>query len=152
MRTMSLGRGVLAVACAGLAGAVLLAGVADGKKKHSRGGGKATVVSSVQHEILADGAISVRVKGSGGRVVVTGMHGQTPAATLAARRGRPGKHSLDVPLSDTGRRARGGGEIAGLRASTGKAGKKKKGKNNAPPPITPLNRDLAACSVGSENP
>ena len=51
----------LTVLCAGL-----LAGMADGKKKHKAKGGKVTVLSSQQQAILDSGGITVRVKGAKG--------------------------------------------------------------------------------------
>jgi hypothetical protein len=57
------------VACVALLGCALIVGAADGKKK-GKGGGKLTVVTSQQHQAVDAGAISVKSKGRGGRVVV----------------------------------------------------------------------------------
>jgi hypothetical protein len=135
----------LALLCAGL-----LAGVADGKKKH-KGGGKVTVVSSQQQAILNSGAISVRVKGAKGkRVRVDGIQAAGSVSLTGAKKvkGKKGK-TLNLSLSAAGRTAMSSCSVDGLRGRfvKGKKGKKK-GKKSAKAPITPLVRDLAACQGG----
>ena len=154
-RTDSLTRGIT-VALAGLVllCAGVLAGVADGKKKHKGSGGKVTVLSTQQHAILDAGAVSVRVKGGKGRkIVVEGVRGGGTVRLTNARKVKPGKSKLNVALSSSGKTALGGCSVDGLRARfvKGKGKGRKKGKKSAGG-VTPLDRDLAVCSVGSENP
>jgi hypothetical protein len=143
---------VLALVGAALVLGALIVGAAEGKKK-SKGGGKLTVLTSQQHQIVDAGGIGVRVKGHGGRVIVDGIQGGGSVALTRAKAVKPGKHTVRVPLSTYGKSAIGGCSITGLRArlAKGKHGKKK-GKKSAGRAVTPLDRDLAVCSVGSENP
>src|SRR5215218_3773665 len=100
--------------CVALLGCALLVGIADGKKK-GRGGGKLTVLTTQQHQALDAGAIKVSSKGRGGRVVVDGISsgGATPLTT--AKKVGAGKHTVNVPLSASGKTALGGCDITGLR-------------------------------------
>jgi hypothetical protein len=59
---------------------------------------------------------------------------------------------MNLPLSTSGRTAMGGCSITALRGRLVQGKGKKKGKKSRSGPITPLDRDLAVCSVGSENP
>jgi hypothetical protein len=138
-------------ACAALLGCALLAGVADGKKK-SKGGGKLTVLTTQQHLALDAGAIRVQAKGRGGRVVVDGVSTAGAVRLTASKSVRPGKHTISVPLSASGKSALGGCSITGLSARFAKGKSKKKGKMSKGSAVSPLDRDLAVCSVGSENP
>ena len=151
-RTDSLTRGIpVVLAALLLLGAVLLAGAADGKKKHR--GGKVTVLSSHQHAILDAGAISVRVKGgSGKKVVVDGVQSAGSVRLTQAKKVKPGKSTLNVPLSSFGKTTLGGCSVSGLRGHFVKKGKVKKRRKKGGTHLTPLDRDLAVCSVGSENP
>ena len=148
-RTDSLTR-VTAVALAGLilVCAGLLAGVADGKKKHHRSG-KVTVLSSQQQAILDSGALTVRVKGGKGkRVAVDGLQAGGTVRLTKSRKAKPGKR-MNLPLSASGRAAMSGCAVEGLRGRfvKGRKGKKRKKKTPASP-ITPLMRNLAACAGG----
>ena len=142
---------LLVMGCVALLGCALLIGIADGKKK-GRGGGKLTVLTTQQHLALDTGAIKVSAKGRGGRVVVDGIQTNGAVALTTAKKVGPGKHTVNVPLSTTGRDALGGCSITGLRARFAKGKAKKKGKKSKGSRVTPLDRDLAVCSVGSENP
>jgi hypothetical protein len=149
-RTDSLMRGV-AIALAGFAliCAGVLAGAADGKKKH-KGAAKVTVVSSQQQAILNAGKISLRVKGAKGRKVrVDGIQAAGKVSLTKPKKVKGKK--LSVPLSAGGRTALGSCSVDGLRGRLvgGKKGGKKSGKKKkkgAKTPITPLVRDLAACN------
>jgi hypothetical protein len=144
-------RGLAIAAVAALLIAVLV-GAADGKKKPG-GGGKLSVMTSQQHLAVDTGAISVQVKGKGGRVVVDGIQGSGSVALTSAKKVKRGKHTVNVPLSDSGKSALGGCSITGLRARFAKGKKgKKKGKKSGGSAVTPLDRDEAVCSAGSENP
>jgi len=129
--------------CAGL-----LAGAAEGEA-----GGKVTVLSTQQHAILDAGAVTVEVKGGSPKksVQVEGFQSGGAAVPLTAPIAvDPGKSRVDVPLSSAGRAALGGCSIEALRGDLLKdKGKEDKGGSG---PVTPLDRDLAVCSVGSENP
>jgi hypothetical protein len=147
-RTDFLTRGI-AVAIAGaalLCAGLLLAGMADGKKKHKAKGGKVTVLSSQQQAILDAGAITVRVKGGKGkRVVVKGIQGGGAIRLTEAKRvKKPGKQ-INLALSASGRSAMGSCSVEGLRGRFLKG--KKKRKKGAAAPITPLVRNLAACKA-----
>src|SRR5262249_29737604 len=65
---------------------------------------------------------------------------------------RPGKHTVSVPLSDSGKSTLGGCSVTGLRARFAGGKSKKKGKKSKGAAVTVLDRDLAVCSTGSENP
>ena len=140
------------VACVALLGCALAVGAADGKKK-SKGGGKLTVLTSQQHQAVDAGAISVKSKGQGGKVVVDGIT-TTGSVTLTSKKSvKAGKRTVNVPLSASGKSTIGGCSVTGLKArfTKGKS-KKKKGKKSKSGAVTPLDRDEAVCSVGSENP
>jgi hypothetical protein len=147
-RTDLLTRGTaVVIAAAALLCVGLLSGVADGKKKHKGKGGKVTVVSSQQQAILDSGAITVKVKGGKGkRVVVDGIQSNGSAALTKPKKAKPGK-AMNLALTASGRTAMGSCSVEGLRGhfvkGKKKKGKKKKGKSA---PITPLVRNLAACS------
>ncbi|MGA8805408.1 MAG: hypothetical protein WB866_12015, partial [Solirubrobacterales bacterium] len=143
----------LAIAAAAVLLVALVVGAAEGKKK-SGGGGKLTVLTTQQHQAVDAGAISVKVKGKGGRVVVDGVQGTGSVQLTSAKKVKPGKHTVNVPLSAAGKSAIGGCSVTGLNARFTKGGKKKSGKKSAgkSSPVAPLDRDEAVCSVGSENP
>jgi hypothetical protein len=135
----------VAIAAAALLCVGLLAGVADGKKKHKGKGGKVTVVSSQQQAILDAGAITVKVKGGKGkRVVVDGIQSSGSAPLTKPKKAKPGK-AMNLALTASGRTAMGSCSVEGLRGRFVK-GKKKKGKKSAAAPTTPLVRNLTACS------
>jgi hypothetical protein len=142
MRGIAVAMAGAALLCAGL----LLAGMADGKKKHKAKGGKVTVLSSQQQAILDAGSISVRVKGGKGkRVAVDGIQTGGAVRLTGAKKVKPGK-LMNLALSASGRAAMGSCSIEGLRGRFVKGKKKKKGKKSAAAPITPLVRNLAACN------
>ena len=155
MRTDSRTRGTaLAIAGVMLLCVGLIAGVADGKKKSKGKGGKVTVLTTQQHLILDSGAVRVRVKGSSKkRVAVDGVQGGKSVRLTKAKRIKSGKQ-MNLPLSAAGRTALGGCSIDALkgRVVKGNGKKRKKGKKSAGGAVAPLDRDLAICSVGSENP
>jgi hypothetical protein len=151
-RTDLLTRGTaVAIAAAALLCVGLLAGVADGKRKHKGKGGKVAVVSSQQQAILDAGAITVKVKGGKGkRVVVDGIQGNGALRLTKGEKVKGGK-PMNLPLSASGRTAMSSCSIEGLRGHflkpNNKQGKKKKGKRKKPVPTTALARDLAACNA-----
>ena len=144
----------LAIAAAAVLLVALAVGAAEGKKKKSGGGGKLTVLTTQQHQAVDAGAISVKVKGKGGRVVVDGVQGTGSVQLTSAKKVKSGKHTVNVPLSAAGKSAIGSCSVTGLNARFTKGGKKKSGKKSAgkSSPVAPLDRDEAVCSVGSENP
>jgi hypothetical protein len=143
----------LAIAAAAVLLVALVVGAAEGKKKPA-GGGKLTVLTTQQHQAVDAGAISVKVKGNGGRVVVDGVQGTGSVQLTSAKKVGFGKHTVNVPLSAAGKSAIGGCSVTGLNARFTKGSKKKSGKKSAgkSSPVAPLDRDEAVCSVGSENP
>src|SRR4249919_1821716 len=147
------GLGGLAIAAAAMLLVALVVGAAEGKKK-SGGGGKLTVLTTQQHQAVDAGAISVKVNGKGGRVVVDGVQGAGSVQLTSAKKVKSGKHTVNVPLSAAGKSAIGSCSVTGLNARFTKGGKKKSGKKSAgkSSPVAPLDRDEAVCSVGSENP
>ncbi len=154
-RTDLLARGTaVVIAAVALLCVGLLAGVADGKKKGKKKGGKVTVISSQQQSILDAGAITVRVKGGKGkRVVVDGIQSSGKVQLTNPKKAKSGKR-MNLALSGSGRTAMGSCSVDGLRGRfvTGKKSKKKKAKKKRKgSPITPLVRNLAACS-GNQGP
>jgi hypothetical protein len=132
--------------CAGL-----LAGAADGKKKHKAKGGKVTVVSNQQQSILDSGAIRVKVKGGKGKkVAVDGLQSGSTVRLTKAKKVKRGK-KVNLALTASGRTAMGSCSIEGLRGRFVKA-KKKKGKKSKGSPVTPLVRNLAACGAQNQGP
>jgi hypothetical protein len=143
-RVTALALATMTLLCAGL-----LAGVADGKKKR---GGKVAVLSSQQHAIVDAGAVTVRVKGGRGKsVVVEGVQASGKVRLTRPKKVKAGK-LMNLRLSGSGKTAMGGCSITALRGRLVQGKGKKKGKKSRSGPITPLDRDLAICSVGSENP
>ncbi len=154
-RTDLLARGTaVVIAAVALLCVGLLAGVADGKKKGKKKGGKVTVISSQQQSILDAGAITVKVKGGKGkRVVVEGIQSSGKVRLTKPKKAKSGKR-MNLALSGSGRTAMGSCSVDGLRGRfvTGKKSKKKKAKKKRKgSPITPLVRNLAACS-GNQGP
>ena len=148
-RTESRTRGValaltgLALLCVGL-----LAGVAEGQA-----GGKVTVLSAQQHAILDAGAVTVEVKGGSPKksVQVEGLQIGGGAIPLTEPTSvDPGKSVINVPLSSAGRAALSGCAIEGLQGVLVKD--KENVEQSASGGVTRLDRDLAVCSVGSDNP
>jgi hypothetical protein len=127
--------------------AALLAGIAAGEA-----GGKVIVLSSRQHAILDAGAVTVEVKGGSPykSVLVEGLQSGGGAIPLGGPVPvDPGKSVISVPLSSAGRTALAGCSIVGLRARLLNSKGSDEGGSG---PVTSLDRDLAVCSVGSENP
>ena len=152
MRTDSLRRSIVVVLAAVLAIVIAVAGLAtakSGKKGKPKG---ADIVSTTQSEVLNGNAI--QVKGGRGKIAVRGLDasGNSLGALTKAQKAKGGK-TASLPLLESGRTLLEGCRVASLQAF--KAKKKKKGKKKsarAAAATEPLNRDLAACSVGSENP
>ena len=117
---------LVVVACVALLGCALAVGAADGKKK-GKGGGKLTVLTTQQHQAVDAGAISVKSKGKGGRVVVDGITATGSVPLTAAKSVKAGKHTVNIPLSAAGKSSIGGCSVTGLSARVVK-GKSKKGK------------------------
>ena len=131
----------LALLCAGL-----LAGVADGKKKH-KGGGKVTVVSSQQQAILtaARSACASRAR----RASESGRRhpGRRLGLPHQAEEGQGREANLNLKLSAAGKSAMGSCSVDGLRGHFVKGKKeKKKGKKSAKARRSLRScEDLAAC-------
>ncbi len=149
-------------ACAALA--MLLAGAneAQGKKK-KKGPGAAKVISTSQNQILSAGSIAVA--GGRGTVAVQGISdGKVVAritvkykATKGKKKKKKGKTKSagaaairQARLTEQGRELLGGCSIDGLSARS--TYRNAKGKKRSRAGFTVLSRDLAVCSVGSENP
>jgi hypothetical protein len=116
--------GVVTLLCAGM-----VAGVADGKKKHKGKDGKVTVISSQQHAILDSGSVIVRVKGGQNKRLVVEGSGAIRLTTIRltkAKKVKPGKSKMSLPLSSSGKTTLGGRSVSGLRARFVKG---KKGNN-----------------------
>jgi hypothetical protein len=134
--------------CAALVGALLIGSDAEGKGKKRKG---ARVTSTSQAEILDRGTVVV-IPNAMGKIVVHAMAGGKSLGRVAfvAPRGKGGKKkgarsakASTAKLTEPGRALLGGCAVDGLRAN-------QRGARNGP--IVPFDRDLAVCSVGSENP
>jgi hypothetical protein len=154
MRTESLPRSIVAALAAVLAIAVAAAGLATAKGGKGKGkGASADVVTTKQSEILNAGAI--QLKGGKGKLAIRGLDasGKSLGALTSARKTKASK-TTSLPLVQGGRTLLEGCRVASLQAFKAKK-KKKKGKKKsarAAAATEALNRDLAICSVGSENP
>ncbi len=91
---------------------------------------KVSVLSSQQQDILNAGSVSVRVKSPGGRVVVDALQGGNPTPVTGSKKVKRGKHTLNVPLSTSGKATLGSCSVDGLRARF--SAKSKKKKNGSP--------------------
>jgi hypothetical protein len=134
--------------CAGL-----LAGAADGKKKHKSKSAKVTVLSNQQQAILDSGAIRVKVRrGKGKKVAVDGLQAGSTVRLTKAKKVKKGKRGkkLNLALTASGRTAMSSCSVDGLRGRFVK-GKKKRGKKSKGSPVTPLIRNLAACAGGGQS-
>jgi hypothetical protein len=135
---------LVAAGIAALAVVALVVVPAQGKKKSGGGGGKLTVLSDQQQQILDAGAISVRVKSRGGKVVVDAVQGGNATPVTEKKKVKRGKRTVSVPLSSSGRTTMGSCSIDGLEARlSGKASK----SGGLGSKLTPLTRDLAACKT-----
>src|SRR5262249_11546319 len=135
---------VLAVAgVAAVAVVALVVGSAEGKKKSGGGGGKLTVLSDAQQQILNAGAISVKVKSSGGKVIVDALQAGKATPVTKAKKVKSGKRTVNVPLTSSGRTTMSSCSIDGLQARLKGKASKSGGKGSK---LTPLTKDLAACS------
>ncbi|HEX3562721.1 MAG TPA: hypothetical protein VHU24_07795 [Solirubrobacterales bacterium] len=143
---------VLALAGAVLALGALIVGAADGKKKGSKKGVKVSVVSSQQQQILNAGVVSVRVKSRGGRVVVDALQSGAATPVTGRKKVKRGKHTVNVPLSSSGRSTLGSCSVDGLRARFSAKRKKAKKSAGKTSPVQPLVKDLAACQASPPPP
>jgi hypothetical protein len=151
MRMESLSRSFVVVVAAVLAVVVGIAGLATAGTGKTGKPRKVSVVSTTQSKILDAGAITVR--GAKGRVAVRGIgsNGKSLGNVAAGRAKSP--KSASLPLLKTGRDLLSGCSVTSLQAYKAKQGKSGKTKNARSAASTvSLDRDLATCSVGSENP
>lgn len=152
MRMESRSRPFVAVLAAVLAVAVAVAGLALAGKTGKGGKTKrASVVSTDQSKILDSGAIEIR--GGRGRIAVRGLGAKGSLGPLT--RSRTAKKTTSLPLTAKGKELLGGCSVSSLQAyktKAGKTGSPKVPRALAAASTVALNRDLAACSVGSENP
>ncbi|MGZ8622462.1 MAG: hypothetical protein ACXWW8_07750, partial [Solirubrobacterales bacterium] len=151
-----------------LAGLLALSGAAaDGKgkhkKKHKAKPPAATIAGPQQHQILESGQITVTVAATRRRSLeVHALAGGTDLGPVTGASAAPASGSLSLPLTDAGRSVLSDCNADALAASVSAKKKKKKKKKHkkknrkAAASIlaasTALDRDLAICSVGSENP
>src|SRR3954447_15824835 len=155
----ALSGGRLTLSAVALCCAVLLAGLAlasDGASGKKKGGGAtATVTSGDQNAILSSGAVPVQAKKGNGKVLVRATGNGAPLGDVTAPRKLGKGGALQLPLTDAGKKLVGGCSAdhleAVVKSKTGKKGKKK-GKKHTSVSSTPLDRNLAVCSTGSENP
>ena len=158
MRRVELSGGRFAISAAALCFAALLVGLllstqsANGKKS---GANKFAAVmnSGEQSSILDSGSISVQVHKGSGKVSVEALSGTTPLGAVTSQRKVKKSGTLQLPLTDQGRKILSGCGADQLqsvvRSKTKKKGKTKKRTTTY---RVPLDRDLAVCSKGSENP
>jgi hypothetical protein len=149
-RTDSLTRGI-AFGLAGLivVGALIVMGDAQARKHSTR----LKVLSNQQHQILDSGKVQLKVRqGVGKKVRVDGFSGVSDLGRVTKSAKASGKRSLSLKLTSKGRQLLSGCSVDYLKPVAEKSKKKGKKKGKRAPSAAPLDRDLAVCSVGSENP
>jgi hypothetical protein len=140
---------VLALCCVALLAALVL--TSDGASgKGKRGGAPATVTSGDQTAILNAGSVPVQARKGNGKVYVRAARSGSPLGDLTAPRKLGKGGSLQLPLTDSGKKLVGGCSADSLEAVV--RSRSKKGKKRTSVSSTSLTRNLAVCSVGSENP
>ena len=157
MEALSGGRFVMtsvALCCAALlVGLLLTTQSANGKKKSGASKFAAVMNSGEQSSILDSGSISVRVRKGRGKVSVQALGGSTALGRVTSKRKVGKGGTLQLPLTDQGRKLLGGCNADQLqsvvRSKTKKHGKVRKRTTTF---LVPLETDLAICSKGSENP
>ncbi len=165
MRMESLPRSIVVVLAAVLAIAVAVVGLATAKTGKTGKTKRGDIASNTQSEILDAGAILV--KGARGKIAVRGLDAggkslgrltktkKVGGKGKASASGTKSPKSASLPLTSSGRSLLAGCSVAKVQSYTAKAGKT--GKTKSAPAVASgsteaLNRDLAICSVGSENP
>ena len=142
----------IAVALAGLIaiGALIVLGDAQARKSSTR----MKVLSSQQHLILDTGKVQLQVRhGSGKKVRIDAFSGAQDLGRVTKSAKAAGNRTLSLKVTGRGREVLGGCSVDYLKPVSGKGpkkGKRKRGKRS--PSAATLDRDLAVCSVGSENP
>ena len=159
MRRVELSGNRFAISAVALCFAALLAGLvlstqsANGKKKSGASKFAAVMNSGEQSSILDSGSISVRVRKGRGKVSVEALSGSTALGAVTSKRKVGKGGTLQLPLTDQGRKLLGGCSADQLqsvvRSKTKKHGKVRKRTTTF---LVPLDTDLAICSKGSENP
>jgi hypothetical protein len=159
LRRVELSGNRLAISAVALCFAALLAGLvlstqsANGKKKSGASKFAAVMNSGEQSSILDSGSISVRVRKGRGKVSVEALSGSTALGAVTSKRKVGKGGTLQLPLTDQGRKLLGGCSADQLqsvvRSKTKKHGKVRKRTTTF---LVPLDTDLAICSKGSENP
>ena len=144
----------VALCCAALlVGLLLTTQSANGKKKSGASKFAAVMNSGEQSSILDSGSISVRVRKGRGKVSVQALGGSTALGRVTSKRKVGKGGTLQLPLTDQGRKLLGGCNADQLqsvvRSKTKKHGKVRKRTTTF---LVPLETDLAICSKGSENP
>jgi hypothetical protein len=118
-------------------------------RKHST---KLKVLSNQQHQILDSGKVMLKVGGGVGKKVrIDAFSGARDLGRATKSAKASGNRTLSLKLTSKGRELLNGCSVDYLKPIAGK-GKKGKKKGKRPPATAALDRDLAVCSVGSENP
>ncbi|HEX3293171.1 MAG TPA: hypothetical protein VHR38_05490, partial [Solirubrobacterales bacterium] len=99
------------------------------------------------------GKVQLKVRqGVGKKVRVDGFSGVSDLGRVTKSAKASGKRSLSLKLTSKGRQLLSGCSVDYLKPVAEKSKKKGKKKGKRAPSAAPLDRDLAVCSVGSENP
>jgi hypothetical protein len=138
----------VALACAGLVAATLIgAAGADGKKKKGKGG-STKVITAKQHSIVDSGKVTVRT-GRGKLVVRANSLGKSLGVVTKSAKARDAGRTK-LRLNARGKELLAGCSVDQLELVV--KSKTKGGKKKTKTVPRALNRDLAICSIGSENP
>ena len=140
----------------GLAGLIAVGAlIVLGDAQAHKGSTRMKVLSGQQHQILATGNVGLRVRtGVGKKVRVDAFSGLQDLGRVTKSAKASGNRTLSLKMTSAGRQLLEGCSVGYLKPVTVNA-KRKKGKNKKrkrPPSAAALDRDLAVCSVGSENP
>jgi hypothetical protein len=129
--------------------AVIVLGDAQARKHSVR----LKVLSNQQHQILDAGKVKLKVRGGVGKKVrIDAFSGVRDLGRVTKSAEASGNRTLSLKLTGKGRQLLNGCSVDYLKPIAGKAKKKGKKKGKRAPSAATLDRDLAVCSVGSENP
>jgi hypothetical protein len=119
-------------------------------RKHSA---KMRVLSNQQHQILDTGKVRLKVRGGVGKKVrIDAFAGVRDLGRVTKSAKASGNRTLSLKLTGKGRELLNGCGVEYLKPVAGKGKKKGKKRGKWGPSAATLDRDLAICSVGSENP
>ncbi len=144
------GSRVLALAPVVSIAALLLVAGAQARKHSTR----LKVLSTEQHAIVDSGKVKVKVQGGIGKSIrIDAFAGPRDIGRVTKAATAEGNGTLSLKLTSAGRQLLGGCQAEFLKPVSASS-KRKKGKKHGrrPPSAAALDRDLAVCSVGSENP